>query len=151
MKPIELAPFKGYLSSTQSTTVQTVSIVNTETIELIYDAVYQQLAITNKTDYLWALTANIEFWNGSSGDITTYPIEFTIPSNYHVYLNAQTPLDPNPLLEVKTLNTSCFVKDLSIVSELLKTSLQWEANLKRMPNNENRLLLQGDQLSTVPA
>ena len=151
MLSTELAPFQSYLSSTQNTTVQTVALENGETIELIYDAAYMQLAITNKTGYLWNLTANIELWNGSSGDIFTYPIQFTIPTNYHVYLNAQAPINPNPLLEVQTLNTSCFFKDLSIVSELLTTSIQWEASLKRMPNNANRLLLQGDKLSTVPA
>ena len=150
MPSTELTPFQGYLSSNQSTLVQLVELGSAGTIELIYDAGYLQLAIINKTTATMGLSTNIEFWDASSGNIYTYPINFTLPAETHVYLNAQSPLEHNPLLSVQNQNTTCFFKDLSIVDVLLKTSIQWDAVLKRMVNNENRLMLQGSQISTIP-
>ena len=57
MKPIELAPFKGYLSSTQSTTVQTVSIVNTEKVTRKQKIILDKVNI----DRLYTRLSNILF------------------------------------------------------------------------------------------
>ena len=148
----ELVPFEGYLASNLDTTVQTVALEGLSgSLQIIYNPVNNQLIINNALEINWLLSANIEMWETPVKTISNYPIDFEILPNHKVYINDYDPLEPNMAISVESINASCFIKDLSLVNSYNKISLQWEALLKRMPNDEVRLLLQGLQLSTAPA
>lgn len=152
MKKTELTPFQGYLDDANNTVLQSIIVdeATKQLITIIYQADYYQLSIHNSTTQSWSLSTDLRFVK-SGGMTTYYQMEFSIPPNYLVYFNPTAIIDPNLTLRVNTIGDALYINDLSLVNVELERSYQWQALLKRMITNTNRLLLNGDELSTLPS
>lgn len=144
----ELTPFHGYLSQDHDTYVQDYQETPTQGVQIEYMVDDYQLRIVNTTTETWQVIAKVMQW----GQVGTIPFNsvFTLAPNSSVYIHANDPAIPNPLLRVNALKDATIIEDLSLVSEVFKISLHWNASLIWMPNNLNVLQIQGNSLPTTP-